>query len=54
MEYFLNLMYRCFTIKNFAKECQYEPLRELTEEILIRLLSEDSKEINTSADNNNI
>ena len=44
-------MYKCFTIKSFAKNCGIEQLKSFTEEILYRLLSEDENQ--TKDDNNN-
>jgi len=46
-------MYKCFTIKTFAKNCGIEPLKSFTEEILYRLLSEDENQAKDDNSGNN-
>ncbi|EAR97553.2 hypothetical protein TTHERM_00439010 (macronuclear) [Tetrahymena thermophila SB210] len=53
LQYFLNVMYKCFTIKSFAKGCQFEPLKNFTEEILYRLLAEDENQNKEEQNQNN-
>ncbi|KAL4446462.1 hypothetical protein ABPG74_001203 [Tetrahymena malaccensis] len=53
LQYFLNVMYKCFTIKSFAKGCQFDHLKNFTEEILYRLLAEDENQNKEEQNQNN-